>query len=210
VLDLRGTGLDPFNEDEVIFVPLRVAQRRIFQVDYVQRFFARVAEDRLDESGAAITALLRSRRRTSGPGPEFKVQDQRRLVEVRDESAARLLAFQREVSVALLAACALGVFALQLLSVRERRAEIGTRRALGATRADIFGQFFIESLVVCLAGGLGGLALARAAATLAGVPLSPGFTLPAFFAAVIAGVAAGAAPARSAAVLHPAVALRGQ
>lgn len=211
VLDERGSGLDPFNEDEVIFVPLRVAQRRIFQVDYVQRFFARVGEDRLEEGAAAITALLAARHRASGPNPPvFRVQDQRRLVEVRDEGAARLRSFQREVSAILLLASSLGVFALQLLSIRERRAEIGTRRSLGATRADIFGQFLIEAAVLCVGGGGLGVLLATAGTRIAGVPLSPGFTVAAFFAAVLTGIAAGAAPARSAAVLHPAVALRGQ
>jgi putative ABC transport system permease protein len=98
VLDERGSGLDPFNEDEAIFVPLRVAQRRIFQVDYVQRFFARVDEERIEDGAAAIRSLLASRYRSSGPNPPvFRVQDQRRLVEVRDEGAARLRAFQREV-----------------------------------------------------------------------------------------------------------------
>lgn len=211
VLDERGSGLDPFNEDEVIFVPLRVAQRRIFQVDYVQRFFARVESERLEESGAAISALLALRHRATGPNPPvFRVQDQRRLVEVRDEGAVRLRAFQREIAIVLLVACALGVFALQLLSVRERRAEIGTRRSLGATRTDIFAQFLVEAATICVGGGILGVLLGRAGAGLAGVPLSPGFTLSAFFAAVVAGVAAGAAPARAAAVLHPAEALRGQ
>ena len=211
VLDERGSGLDPFNEDEAIFVPLRVAQRRIFQVDFVQRFFARVDEERIEDGAAAISSLLASRHRSSGPNPPvFRVQDQRRLVEVRDEGAARLRAFQREVSLVLLVASALGVFALQLLSVRERRVEIGTRRSLGATRSDIFAQFLMEAAVVCLGGGLTGVSLGWIGTGIAGVPLSPGFTAAAFFAAVVAGVAAAAAPARSAAVLHPAVSLRGQ
>jgi ABC-type antimicrobial peptide transport system permease subunit len=114
------------------------------------------------------------------------------------------------VSAILLLASSLGVFALQLLSIRERRAEIGTRRSLGATRRDIFGQFLVEGAVVCVAGGGLGVLLATAGTKLAGVPLSPGFTVTAFFATVLTGIAAGAAPARSAAVLHPAVALRGQ
>ena len=86
----------------------------------------------------------------------------------------------------------------------------GTRRSLGATRNDIFVQFVLEGAVICVGGGLAGVALAWAATTAADVPLSPGFVMAAFFAAVVAGIAAGAAPARSAAVLHPAVALRGQ
>lgn len=211
VLDERGSGLDPFNEDEAIFVPLRVAQRRIFQVDYVQRFFARIEPGRLEEGAAAITALLAARHRSSGPNPPvFRVQDQRRLVEARDEGAARLRAFQREIAAVLLLAAALGVWTLQVLSVRERRAEIGTRRSLGATRGNIFVQFVIEAGVICVAGAAAGVGLAGAGRAVAGVPLSPGFTAAAFFATVIAGIAAGAAPARSAAVLHPAAALRGQ
>jgi len=211
VLDERGSGLDPFNEDEVVFVPLRVAQRRIFQVDYVQRFFARTGTDRLEESGQAIVELLRARHRATGNEPrDFRVQDQRRLVAIRAETITRLRAFQAQVAVVLLGACALGVFALQLFAVRERRAEIGTRRSLGATRGAIFSQFLIEAAVVTAGGAVLGLGLAALAARVAGAPLSPGFALSAFFAALGAGVAAGAAPARAAAVLHPAEALRGQ
>jgi len=66
----------------------------------------------------------------------------------------------------------------------------------------------ITAVALCM--GLTGVSLGWVGATIVGVPLSPEFTAAAFFAAVATGVAAGAAPARSAAVLHPAVALRGQ
>lgn len=212
VLSERGSGLDPFNEDEVVFIPLRVARRRVFQVDYVQRFFVRVGEDTtLPDASDAMVGLLQTRHRTpGGERPDFRVQDQTRLVTIRETAVRRLGAFQVEVSAALLLAGSLGVLALQLLSVRERRAEIGTRRAVGATRPMIFAQFLAEGASVCLTGGVAGLALAAVAAMVSGLTLSPALAAGAFVACTGAGIAASAAPARTAAALPPAVALRGQ
>jgi len=48
---------------------------------------------------------------------------------------------------------------VMLVSVTLRRREIGVRRAVGATQRDILGQFIVESIVQCLAGGIAGIAL---------------------------------------------------
>ncbi len=212
VMAERGSGLDAFNEDEVIFIPLKTARRRLFQVDYVQRVYVRVGEaSNLPEASRAILALLEERHhRVMDEARDFRVQDQTRLVDIRETTLRRLRAFQVEVSVALLTASALGIFALQLLSVRERRAEIGTRRALGATRPMIFRQFLVEALSVCLSGALTGIALAAAGTVLAQAAWSMSTAAAAFLACCAAGVAAAVAPARAAAALHPAVALRAQ
>src|SRR4030095_8537294 len=52
---------------------------------------------------------------------------------------------------------AVGVANVVFVSVRERRAEIGTRRAVGATRRAVFAGFLIEALVMTLSGGLVGM-----------------------------------------------------
>jgi putative ABC transport system permease protein len=212
VFGARGTGLDAFDEDEVIFVPLHTARRRLFQVDYVQRLFIRVAAGR--DGGAvagAIIALLRARHRVTGAEPpDFRVQDQERLIAVRETMVRQLGAFQLEVSGALLGAGTLGVFALQLLSVRERRSEIGTRRALGATRSMIFGQFLLEAGTVCVSGAAAGVALGAAGTALVHAPLSPVLAAAAFAGSCAAGLVAAAGPARTASALPPAVALRAQ
>lgn len=52
-----------------------------------------------------------------------------------------------------------GVMNVMLVSVAERRREIGIRRALGARRRDIQGQFIVEAFLLCLFGGLAGIAL---------------------------------------------------
>ena len=51
----------------------------------------------------------------------------------------------------------IGVMNIMLISVAERRREIGIRRALGATRGDIQGQFLIEAMILTLGGGLAGV-----------------------------------------------------
>lgn len=206
----RGVGLDAFNEDEALFIPLRTLRRRLFPVTYVQRLFV-LAKSRatLSEVEASIAGLLRrAHPHRAGEPADVRVQDQRRLVTLEETTVGRLRQFQVVVSGALLALSTIGVLALQLLAVRERRAEIGTRRALGATRGMIFGQFFAEGAALTLAGTLAGAALGDGAAGVAGLPLSPVFLLLAAAVLCAAGIVAAAEPARRAAGLLPAVALR--
>jgi putative ABC transport system permease protein len=100
------------------------------------------------------------------------------------------------------------VFGLQLLSVRERRAEIGIRRALGGTRGDLFLQFTVESLLVTTAGAIGGAFIAtlywRVQHASAAVPITVGAAV----SCLVAGALASVPPTRQAAGLPPAVAMR--
>ncbi|MEO7086510.1 MAG: ABC transporter permease, partial [Gemmatimonadaceae bacterium] len=208
----RGTGLDAFDEDEVVFVPLKTARRRLFQVDYVQRLFIRAdASANVGVVGATVAALLRGTHPTTATdAPDFRVQDQRRLVSLRETTIARLGAFQWIVASVLLTAGAAGVFALQFLSVRERQSEVGTRRAVGATRAMIFAQFVAEATVITVGGGVLGVIIGMFGVGVAGVRVSVPVAIAAFSASCIAGIAAAFEPARRAAYLPPAVAFRGQ
>jgi putative ABC transport system permease protein len=108
---------------------------------------------------------------------------------------------------------AIGVANIMIISVLERRSEIGLRRALGATRGQIRAQFFAEAILLSLAGGVIGV-IAGAAATAIyahakheAVVIPPDAWAGGLAAAVIIGALAGLLPAIRAARLSPTQAL---
>jgi putative ABC transport system permease protein len=109
-----------------------------------------------------------------------------------------------------------GVMNVMLVSVSERRKEIGIRRALGAHREDVQVQFIIESVVLCLAGGLIGILMGIAISYL--FAYFTGWQFMLSVNAVMLGIGVSSAvgvffgyyPARQASRLDPITALRGE
>jgi putative ABC transport system permease protein len=115
---------------------------------------------------------------------------------------------------------AVGIANVLLVSVRERRMEIGVRRAVGATRRAIFAGFLLEALAMTLAGGLLGIlaawGLTKIAIFIPQVPVDARPHISLFTAATavtlltLVGLLAGVWPARRAASVFPAEALRAE
>lgn len=108
----------------------------------------------------------------------------------------------------------IGVMNIMLVSITERTREIGTRKALGATNNSIRTQFIVESIVICIIGGiigiLVGIGIAAIATNLLGFSVSPsidGMILSVSF-SIFIGVFFGYYPANKAAKLNPIEALR--
>ena len=109
----------------------------------------------------------------------------------------------------------LGIANITLLSVMERVGEIGLRRALGATRANIGGQFLVESVIIGLLGGLIGAALG--VGVVLGVSVAQDWTpildnvvtVGAALLGGVIGLLAGLYPSLKAANIEPIAALRG-
>lgn len=216
VLSERGQGLDVSSEDSQIYVPLTTAMRRLMNVDH---YAAIVLEtDSLNSMDAAAEqsrSLLHQLHHIQPNRPDdFQIQNQKSLLDTQMAAAKRLNFFLRWIAASALTVSGLGIVAITWIAVKERTHEIGTRRALGATAADIFFQMTCETAVLALGGGLLGLALSWPASRL----ISNSVGLPFVFereSAVLAFVAAATLnfgfsilPSRKAASISPIEALR--
>jgi ABC-type antimicrobial peptide transport system permease subunit len=159
VLEERGQGLDATNEDNQVYVPLSTAMRRLANVDYFGSIlFAVTNWDRMDETTEAIHQVLSKRHRAPGNLPEdFQIQNQKTLIDTEIASSNRLTFLVRWVGLSGLAVSGLGILAICWITVGERVGEIGIRRALGATKSDIFFQFLFEAVVISVLGCFAGV-----------------------------------------------------
>ncbi|MEZ5317225.1 MAG: ABC transporter permease [Vicinamibacterales bacterium] len=212
--DLRS-GLD-----ETLFVPFRAAADALHGDDQASalRFRLRTTDTEASAVAEVYAALDRQRRLRGETGGELRVTNtiQRLRVLRRVIVGLRILAVV--VGLVGLVAGAMGIANVLLMSVRERTVEIGIRRAFGATRDAVFAGFLFEALAIALAGGGVGLVVAFAITRMAAaVPQLPPSARPeisgttsvvAVLLLVLVGLIAGIAPARRAASVYPAEALR--
>jgi putative ABC transport system permease protein len=109
---------------------------------------------------------------------------------------------------------AIGIANIMVISVLERRGEIGLRRALGATRRHISLQFLTESALLAVLGGIAGLALGAGATEVYAISRHEPFVVPLYAliaapaAGLVIGMLAGLYPAAKASRLSPTEALR--
>jgi putative ABC transport system permease protein len=220
VLESKGSTVDGLSEeDNQVVIPLQTALRRVFNIDYLKMIYIQVADgDRLEEAEDQIAHILRDRHRMVELGKEddFAIQNQRLILSARMEAIS---SFRRMIlwlgSVALLTG-GVGILSIMLLSVRERRNEVGLRVAVGARQRDILAQFLVESLFLGVSGGVVGVILGLGSAfalssftewttRVNGTALTVGLA-----SALLVGAISGAYPAQRAAALDPVEALRAE
>jgi putative ABC transport system permease protein len=169
--------------------------------------------DRVDTAQAEVTQLLTARHQV--PATEtspFRITNSAQILQTSQDTAATFTALLATVAAISLVVGGIGVTNIMLVTVTERTREIGIRKALGARRRTILGQFLIEATLLSLIGGAVGVATALIVTRfqLAGVepvlvPSSIGLAL-GVSAAV--GLFFGSMPAHRAAGLRPIDALR--
>jgi putative ABC transport system permease protein len=117
----------------------------------------------IDQAERQITDILRQRHRISDPSrDDFQVRTQRQFQQTQDNITGVLSLLLLSVAGISLFVGGVGVMNILLVSVNERKREIGLRLAVGARPSDIRLQFLAEALVLTLNGGIWGLLLAGA------------------------------------------------
>jgi putative ABC transport system permease protein len=160
VLAERGQGLDSGNQDNEVYIPLTTASRRLMNVDYYSAIVLSVSRwEIMDDVAARVRDSLLRRHRPLGKQPEdFWVRNQKALIDTQLAAAARLQSYVAVVGWGGVLVSSLGMLAISWLRVAQRAVEIGTRRALGATAADVFWQLLLESLIISVLAATAGVA----------------------------------------------------
>ncbi|KJS16444.1 MAG: multidrug ABC transporter substrate-binding protein [Peptococcaceae bacterium BRH_c4b] len=216
VLASKGASMMGQDQDDVVYIPVTTAQRKMLGQKYVSRINVQAeSQESMDYIESSIESLLRERHDIhNNEEDDFNVRNQAELIEAVESTSAVMTMMLASVAAVSLLVGGIGIMNIMLVSVTERTREIGLRMAVGATDSNIRNQFLVEALVLCMLGGIAGILLGvtgskllsviggwSTSVTLYSILLSAGFS-----AAV--GIFFGYYPAKQAAALDPIEALR--
>lgn len=211
VMEGKGMSNGGMDQDDMIYIPVTTANKKLFGRDYINQVRIEIAEEDVPNTAAIIAKvkdLLLARHRTE----DFRIIDVGEMVasiQATQDTLKILLGCVAAISVLV---GGIGVMNIMLVNVVERTREIGIRMSAGAKLADIKWQFLVETIIVCLIGNIVGILLSLivgTAGTKFGVTaiFDPAPFILSFFFCIAIGIIFGYFPATKAANLEPVVAL---
>jgi putative ABC transport system permease protein len=213
VLQSKGSsGLS--NADDTAVSPLTAVQNSLTGYGQVNQILVQATSaDAMSAAQAEVTAILTARHRISAnQTADFRILSQEQLLATRTTATDTFTVLLASVAAISLLVGGIGVTNIMLVTVTERIREIGIRKAIGATRGVILGQFLTEATLLSLFGGFLGVAAGVIGSqfTIAGIVpvVVPGSIFLAFGVSALIGLFFGSYPAGRAASLRPIEALR--
>jgi len=217
VLQEKGTDLVGNDQDDVIYIPVNTALRRLFNLTYINNIYVQARGSAyIDKAASEVSDILREKHRLRNKPDDFTIQSQTEILKTEKETSQTFTNLLSAVAGISLLVGGVGILAIMLISIKERTREIGLRRAVGALKRDLLLQFIVESLVLSASGGIVGIMLgvilSLSASYFTKWPLSlslPAIIIAFLFSAMI-GLIFGVYPAAKAARLDPIEALRAE
>ena len=210
-----GSGfMDP---DDIVFVPITTAMKRLFGMDEVRSITMQAKnQDETDLIIEDVTKIMRKLHRLKDDEEDdFSIRNQADMIEMATETSDVFSVLLLCIASISLLVGGIGIMNIMLVSVTERTREIGIRKALGAKSADIRNQFIVEAVTLSIGGGIIGVLMGIGFSLIfagkisgGGSGLSVSSMLMAFLFSAVVGVFFGWYPANQASKLDPIVALR--
>ncbi|MGW3073730.1 MULTISPECIES: ABC transporter permease [unclassified Kitasatospora] len=212
---LQAKGGSGFTDpDDVVIAPLPTVQNAFTGFGSVNQILVQASSaDSTTAAQSEITRVLLGTHAIADPAKaDFRITSQASLLTARESTTKTFTVLLGAVAAISLLVGGIGITNIMLVTVTERTREIGIRKALGAPRAVILGQFLTESTLLSVIGaGLGVAAgIAGSHFSIVGIKpvVIPESVLGAFAIAVAIGLFFGSYPANRAASLRPIDALR--
>ena len=161
VFEGKGLDSDGVDQDDILLIPITSMLRRLLNQNYISIIYAKAdSRENIDRVAVKIKTLLRDRHKISDDAEDdFTIISQLDLENLKAETSELFTRLIVGVAAISLVVGGIGILAVMLISVKERTREIGVRRAVGATKGDIVGQFLFESILIGLFGGCSGVVL---------------------------------------------------
>ena len=217
VMVARGAGPAGGSLDNLIFIPVTTASKRLFNRDFLTMLIAQLKDPAQGQVAIDhIQTLLRGRHHIAqGALDDFNLTNPGAVMAQVNTLGSTLHKLLVVVAIAATGIGGIVIMSVTLIGVSERRTEIGVRRAVGASRNAILLQFLLEAVLLSFAGGILGILIGVGGTQIvARLQHLPFLLLPiAIFAAsllsIVLGLLFGVYPAWKASMTDPIDALRG-
>jgi putative ABC transport system permease protein len=213
VFDKQGGLFGQFTSDSRVFVPLNSFQTHFGGRRDVTIQVKVENKNNMEDAKIELEGIMRQARNLPPGKPnDFNINEQEILTETFGPISAVIATIGLFITGLSLFVGGIGIMNIMFVSVTERTREIGIRKAVGAKRRTILFQFLAEASVICLIGGLFGLAIAFPLSLIVDQFLPTAMPLSVVFVSIlislIVGVISGFLPAYRAAKMDPVEALR--
>ncbi|MBN1355787.1 ABC transporter permease [bacterium] len=216
VLEEKGQSATGMDSDDVVLAPSTTVSYRLSDGKNIGSIMvSAVSMDVMDETQAEITAILRRTHRLhEGQEDDFNIRSQTEIAQMATDVTGTFTMLLAAIAGVSLLVGGIGIMNIMLVSVTERTREIGIRLAVGARESDVMVQFLIEAVLLCMIGGILGVAAGFGIGYLLcqainlKLAINPAVVVLSFLFSGAVGVFFGFYPARKAATLDPIEALR--